>query len=112
MADVMTPEHRIRCMAAMKDKDTKPEMMVRRFLFSKGLRYRVNNRKLSGSPNIVLKILNPRENPVSTEKSGESVPKAVRTASLDMESYAQRRCRTDASVHGTTILHGCIVSLR
>jgi len=51
----MTPEQRSRCMAAIKGKDTKPEMLVRRFLFSKGLRYRVNNRKLPGSPDIVLK---------------------------------------------------------
>lgn len=55
MTDVMTPEERSRCMAAIKGKDTKPELLVRKFLFSKGLRYRVNNRKLSGSPDIVLK---------------------------------------------------------
>ena len=51
----MTPEQRSRCMAAVKGKDTKPEMIVRRYLFSRGLRYRVNNRKLPGSPDIVLK---------------------------------------------------------
>lgn len=51
----MTPEQRSRCMAAIKGKDTKPEMVVRKYLFSKGLRYRVNNRKLPGSPDIVLK---------------------------------------------------------
>lgn len=55
MTDVMTPEQRSRCMAAVKGKNTKPEMMVRKFLFSKGLRYRVNNRKLPGAPDIVLK---------------------------------------------------------
>ena len=55
MADVMTPEQRSRCMAAIKGKDTKPEMIVRKYLFSKGLRYRVNDRKLPGSPDIVLK---------------------------------------------------------
>lgn len=42
-------------MAAVKGKDTKPEMVVRRFLFSKGLRYRVNDHRLPGSPDIVLK---------------------------------------------------------
>lgn len=42
-------------MAAISGKGTKPEMDVRRFLFSKGLRYRVNNRKLPGAPDIVLK---------------------------------------------------------
>lgn len=55
MADVMTPEQRSRCMAAIKGKDTKPEMIVRKYLFSRGMRYRVNNRKLPGSPDIVLK---------------------------------------------------------
>lgn len=42
-------------MAAIKGKDTKPEMIVRKYLFSRGLRYRVNNRKLPGCPDIVLK---------------------------------------------------------
>ena len=42
-------------MAAIKGRDTKPEILVRKFLFSKGLRYRVNSRKLPGSPDIVLK---------------------------------------------------------
>lgn len=55
MADIMTPNQRSRCMAAIKGKDTKPEILVRKFLFSKGLRYRLNNRKLPGSPDIVLK---------------------------------------------------------
>ena len=51
----MTPEQRSRCMAAIRGKYTKPEILVRKFLFSKGLRYRLNNRKLPGSPDIVLK---------------------------------------------------------
>lgn len=55
MADRMTPEQRSRCMAAIKGRDTKPEMMVRKFLHAKGLRYRVNNSKLPGSPDIVLR---------------------------------------------------------
>lgn len=42
-------------MAAVKSKNTRPEMLVRRFLFAKGLRYRVNNPRLPGSPDIVLK---------------------------------------------------------
>lgn len=42
-------------MAAVKGKDTKPEMIVRKYLFSRGLRYRVNNRKLPGSPDIVFR---------------------------------------------------------
>ena len=54
MADVMTPEQRSRCMAAIKGKDTKPEMIVRKYLFSRGMRFRVQVRKLPGTPDIVL----------------------------------------------------------
>lgn len=54
MADVMTPKQRSRCMAAVKGKDTKPEMIVRKYLFSRGLRFRVQARKLPGTPDIVL----------------------------------------------------------
>ncbi len=46
---------RSRNMAAIKGKDTKSEMIVRKYLFSHGLRYRVNDRKLPGSPDIVQK---------------------------------------------------------
>lgn len=55
MADKLTPEQRSKCMAAIRGANTRPEMIVRKFLFAKGLRYRVNNRKLPGSPDIVLK---------------------------------------------------------
>ena len=54
MADVLTSEQRSRCMAAIKGKDTKPEMIVRKYLFSRGLRYRLHVKKLPGSPDIVL----------------------------------------------------------
>lgn len=54
MTDVLSPEQRSRCMAAIKGKDTKPEMIVRKYLFSRGLRFRVQVRKLPGTPDIVL----------------------------------------------------------
>lgn len=41
-------------MAAIKWKDTKPEMIVRKDIFSRGLRFRVQVRKLPGNPDIVL----------------------------------------------------------
>ena len=44
MADVKTPEQRSRNMAAIKGKDTKPEIIVRKYLFSRGLRFRVQVR--------------------------------------------------------------------
>jgi len=42
-------------MSMIKGKDTKPEMLVRRFLFGNGFRYRVNVRALPGKPDIVLR---------------------------------------------------------
>ena len=54
MADVMTPEQRSRCMAAIQGKNTKLEMIVRRCLFSPGLRFRVQVRKLPENPDIAL----------------------------------------------------------
>ena len=54
MADRMTPRQRSRCMASIKGKDTRPELAVRKFLYAQGLRFRVNNHRLPGSPDIVL----------------------------------------------------------
>ena len=42
-------------MEAIKGKDTKPGIIVRKYLFSRGLHYRVNNRKLLGATDIVLR---------------------------------------------------------
>ena len=41
-------------MSRIKGKETKPEEIVRKFLFSKGFRYRKNDSKLPGKPDIVL----------------------------------------------------------
>lgn len=40
-------------MSGISGKDTKPEMIVRKYLFSKGLRYRKNDKRLPGSPDLV-----------------------------------------------------------
>lgn len=42
-------------MAAVRTRDTAPEMRVRRFLHAAGLRYRLHDRRLPGSPDIVLR---------------------------------------------------------
>lgn len=55
MADVYSKEKRSYLMSRIKSKNTRPEMIVRKFLFSKGFRYRVNVKKLPGSPDIVLR---------------------------------------------------------
>jgi DNA mismatch endonuclease (patch repair protein) len=52
--DNKTPLQRKKNMTAVKSKDTKPELMLRKFLFSQGFRYRVNVKTLPGTPDIVL----------------------------------------------------------
>lgn len=54
MTDVHPPEIRSYNMSKIKSKDTKPEEMVRKYLFSQGLRYRKNDSRLPGKPDIVL----------------------------------------------------------
>lgn len=54
MADVHTPEQRSRNMSAIRSKDTKPEEIVRKYLFAQGFRYRKNDTRLPGKPDIVL----------------------------------------------------------
>ncbi len=51
----MTKEQRHRCMASIRSRDTKPEMLVRKFLFARGFRYRLNHRRLPGHPDLVLR---------------------------------------------------------
>ena len=54
MTDVHEPEIRSYNMSRIKSKDTKPEMIVRRFLFKNGFRYRLHVKDLPGKPDIVL----------------------------------------------------------
>ncbi len=51
----MTSEQRSRNMAAIHSKGTKPEMLVRRWLWSRGFRYRLNSPRLPGKPDLVLR---------------------------------------------------------
>lgn len=53
--DKLTKEQRHRCMSAIKGKNTKPELLVRKFLFSRGFRYRLNYPRLPGHPDLVLR---------------------------------------------------------
>ena len=52
--DHLSPQQRHKNMAAIKSKNTKPEMIVRRGLWSRGFRYRLNHRGLPGHPDLVL----------------------------------------------------------
>lgn len=52
MADIFPSDVRSRIMSRIRSKDTKPEMTVRRILWRHGLRYRVHNRRILGTPDI------------------------------------------------------------
>lgn len=52
--DTLTPEQRRKNMQHIRNKDTMPEIITRKFLFSRGFRYRKNDRRLPGHPDIVL----------------------------------------------------------
>jgi len=54
MADVHTKKQRSYNMSRIKGKDTKPEMLVRKFLHANGYRYKLHDKKLPGKPDIVL----------------------------------------------------------
>ena len=55
MTDKMTPEQRHHSMSQVKRKNTKPEILVRRFLFAHGFRFRIHVSTLPGKPDIVLR---------------------------------------------------------
>jgi DNA mismatch endonuclease (patch repair protein) len=54
MADVHTKEIRSYNMSQIKGKNTKPEMLVRKFLHANGYRYKLHDKSLPGKPDIVL----------------------------------------------------------
>jgi DNA mismatch endonuclease (patch repair protein) len=55
MTDTLTPEQRHRCMSHIKGSGTKPELKVRRWLWSHGYRYRLNVKSVPGKPDIVMR---------------------------------------------------------
>ena len=58
MADKLTKEQRSWNMSRIKNKDTEPEMKVRRMLHKLGIGYRLHSKDLPGKPDIVLKKYN------------------------------------------------------
>ncbi len=58
MADIVSPEQRSRNMAAIRSKDTKPEIYLRKLLFAHGYRYRLMAKDIPGHPDIFLRKYN------------------------------------------------------
>lgn len=55
MSDTMSREQRHNCMSRIRSKNTKPELKVRRWLWSHGYRYRLNVKGVPGKPDIVMR---------------------------------------------------------
>ena len=55
MPDVLTPQQRHRCMSHIRSKATKPEILVRKWLWAHGYRYRLNVKSVPGKPDIVMR---------------------------------------------------------
>lgn len=58
MADIITQEERSRNMSAIRSKNTKPEIYLRKLLFAQGFRYRIAEKSVPGHPDIFLKKYN------------------------------------------------------
>lgn len=56
--DIVTPEQRSKNMAAIRSKNTKPEIYFRKLLFAKGYRYSLNSKRVPGHPDIYLRKYN------------------------------------------------------
>src|SRR5689334_7744034 len=54
MTDVFDTKKRSELMSKIRSKDTMPELIVRRYLHAKGYRYRLNDKRLIGKPDIKL----------------------------------------------------------
>ena len=52
--DRLTPEERSKNMAAIHNKNTKPEVYIRKLLFSQGYRYRIGSPNIEGHPDIYM----------------------------------------------------------
>lgn len=58
MVDIVEKSVRSKMMSSIRGKNTKPEMLLRRFLHARGYRYRLHVRALPGSPDLVLRKFN------------------------------------------------------
>ena len=54
MTDIFSKKKRSQIMSKISGKETKPEIVVRKYMFSKGFRYRKNDKRYPGKPDIVL----------------------------------------------------------
>lgn len=54
MTDIFSKDKRSDIMSKISNKNTKPEILVRKYLFAKGFRFRINDKRFPGKPDILL----------------------------------------------------------
>lgn len=54
MSDIFSKDKRSDIMSKISNKNTKPELLVRKYLFAHGFRFRVNDKRFPGKPDILL----------------------------------------------------------
>jgi len=54
LTDIYSSEKRSEIMSVISGKETKPEIFIRKYLFSKGFRFRKNDKRFPGKPDVVL----------------------------------------------------------
>jgi DNA mismatch endonuclease (patch repair protein) len=104
MADVFEPEIRSCTMSRIRKTNTKPEVLVRSFLFQKGFRFRIHVKELAGNPDIVLPKYNVivfvngcfwhahegcKYNKMPKSRQDYWVPKILRNAKRDLTNKAE-----------------------
>ena len=58
MADIVSPDRRSKNMSAIRSKDTKPEIYLRKLLFAEGYRYRIAEKSIPGHPDMFFRKYN------------------------------------------------------
>ena len=85
--DVLTPEQRHLNMSRIRGAKTKPETIVRKYLFSHGFRYRMNDKRYPGKPDIVL----PTYKTMPKTRQDFWIPKLQKNVEHDKKVYTELR---------------------
>ena len=77
MADIVSPEKRSQNMSAIRSKNTKPEVYLRKLLFAQGYRYRIADKSVPGHPDIFLRFLSMVASGIVTQAANTHIHQRV-----------------------------------
>ena len=96
MADIVSIEIRSRMMSSIRARDTKPEMLVRRYLHALGFRYRLSPRELPGRPDLLLPKYRAAIFVHGCFWHGHDCPRGARTPKANREYWTAKVARNIA----------------